>query len=166
MARPSHGFSFALGVSLGLLPCSGCCFGGLSDPSPEDVCAHVEAIWTVSYQTDIRTSIAETPRCIAGLQRMQVESPSDYSITAECITAIPSDSGSLLSGCEERVRPYLPGGLMPPRPAAPAVRPVLDPRTDARTVEPCVVECGGASNAACWEPCLWRRAGEINAAIP
>jgi hypothetical protein len=151
--------------SLALATASGCCFGGLGDPSPDDVCAHLEAVWTVTYQTDISLLIPARTQCVTGMTRMQTENPSDYSTSAGCIMAIPSDAGSLLSGCENRVLPYLPGGLLPPQPAAPAVLPVTNPRMDPRTVEPCVTECGGASNTACWDLCLARRADEINASI-
>lgn len=153
--------SLAVAVSV-----SSCCFGGLGDASPEDVCVHVEEIWQVTYHTPYDVTLRTRPVCVAGLTRMQTESPSDYSTSAGCIMAIPPASGSLLTGCEHRVLPYLPAGLMPPaEPAAPAVMPVTNPRMDPRTVEPCVVECGGASNTACWDPCLTRRANEINAAL-
>jgi hypothetical protein len=53
---------------------------------------------------------------------------------------------------EESTPPPQPTGEMP----------VTNSAMDPRTVEPCVTECGGAQNTACWQPCLDRRAAEIN----
>ena len=163
MSRSLASASLALLISA----LSGCCFG-MGTPTPEEVCLHLEEVLLQSQLATYDAAfVASRSVCVAGLTRMQTEAPADYSTSANCITAIPPTAGSLLSGCEERVLPYLPGGLVPraPVPAAPVEALVTDMHTDPRCVEPCIVECGGASNAGCWEYCLGRRMEMVNARV-
>ena len=132
---------------------------------PDEVCRRIDTVNLIAEISAVAVEAAGA-ECRSGFSRLRAENADLYGSTVDCVMAVSTSAGTdALAPCAAPVTAYFPSGFTPRPPPPPAVRPVTDPRMDPRTVEPCLEECGGASNASCWTPCLTRRAAAINAQL-